>query len=103
MSIKLSKSERFEKRRQAWEKIRERGKLRFILYRGVLGFGVLMIIGSACIDRFIDHKILAFHPISSLFLILMGWLIGQIGWDDAERRFQPATKQQDSIEESHPE
>jgi hypothetical protein len=94
------KSARFEKRRQAWEKVRKHGKLRFILFRGVFGYGVLMIIVLACIDKFIDHKVLAVHPIRSSFLILAGWFIGLIGWDAGERRFRDQGKQQHSINEN---
>jgi hypothetical protein len=100
MGSKLDKAEKFEKRRQAWEKMRKQGNLRFILIRGVLGYGVSMIIAFACIDKFIDHKSLAIHPIRSLILILGGCVIGLMGWDDGERRFHGVTKQQDSINKS---
>jgi len=96
------KSARFEKRRQAWEKVRKQGKLRFILFRGVIGYGALMIIVLACCDKFIDHKVLAVHPIRSSFLILMGWFIGLIGWDTGEKRFHDPGKQQRSINENRP-
>jgi hypothetical protein len=100
MGSKLDKSEKFEKRRQAWEKVRKQGGLRFILFRGVLGWGVSMIIMGACVDTFIDHKHLSVHPVRSLFLLLAGSILGLLWWADGERRFHYATKQQDSINKS---
>jgi len=41
MSLKLNKPEKLGKRREAEEKTRQRGRLSFILYRGVLGWVVL--------------------------------------------------------------
>ena len=103
MTLKLSKSEKFEKRRQAWEKTRQHGKTRFILTQGVLGWGIVMIIVGDCIDIFIDHKNLGFHPIRSLFLILIGCLVGLMGWNDNDRRFHCTPEQKDLIDETRPD
>jgi len=100
MSLKLNKPEKLGKRREAEEKTRQRGRLSFILYRGVLGWGGLMIVVTSSSDVLIDHKRLAIHLVRSLFLILAGSVMGLLWWDNAEGRFHRATKHQDMIDKT---
>ena len=45
-----------EKLREAWEKKRQRGKLRFVLMTGVLGWGGFMFIFTNCVYVFVNHQ-----------------------------------------------
>jgi hypothetical protein len=94
------KREMTEAQRERWERVRRQGKLRFIFFRGILGYGVFMIIFGAYADKFIDHKVLAIHPVRSLFLISVGWFVGLWGWNDGENRFHRANIQPDLIKGS---
>jgi len=98
------KSTKFEKQRQSWEKIRKRGQLSFILYRGVLGWGGLMFLVMTATKVFVDHRRLSWFSmlVSALVWALAGYCWGLCVWSWTERRFQGAGKQQNSIKESKP-
>ncbi len=82
------KSIKFEKQRQSWEKIRKRGKLSFILYRGVLGWGGFMFLVMTTFQVFVNHRSLSwsFMLVSALVWPLAGYVCGLCVWSWSERR-----------------
>jgi hypothetical protein len=98
MSLQLENPGKFEKQRQAWEKIRERGKLHFVLTRGSLGWGGFMFIFMTCMSFFVDHKKPdLFLPISALFWLLAGYPFGLWLWRWCEERYHSPTNKPPSI------
>jgi hypothetical protein len=68
-----------EKRRQAWLKISGRGKARFVLIRGVLGWGMTTFVLIGLYRVFVNHDRSYLNPIS-LFIGLIAWSIGGALW-----------------------
>ncbi len=86
-----------------WERTRAKGKWRFVLLRGIIGFGVVMIV----ITGLMDHLLAYFHITSDIslkyfwqdlltirapFLLLGGVVIGLIAWRRKESEYQEALK-----------
>src|ERR1035437_5315054 len=84
------KSAKFEKQRQSWEKTRKLGKLSFIIYRGVLGWGGFMFLWMTIFEVFVIHRSLSwlFMLVSALIWPLAGYGWGLWEWRWLERRFQ---------------
>ena len=82
---------KFEKHRQAWEKLRQRGKVSFILYKGVLLWGGLMFVLTTCTNVFIRHdplnRLPMFLVIDALIWCLFGSIWGIWMWHRCEKRF----------------
>ena len=84
--------EAFEKQCDAWAKIRARGKQRFILLRGVLGWGSLMFVFMNAMDLFVHHRIDSWWlPISLVFWIAAGYGVGISMWNSFEGKFGPSS------------
>lgn len=88
---------KFEKHRQAWERLRRRGKLSFVLYKGVLLWGGFMFILTTCANVFIWHDHLDRLPVFLVIDALVWCLFGSIWalwvWHRCERRFGGSTTQ----------
>jgi hypothetical protein len=96
------KATRFEKRRQAWENTRQRGRKSFILRRGVLGWGGFMFIFMTCMSIFIDHRKIDWHYVIISLIIwpLAGYGYGLSMWCWAEERFHGSDTKPPSIIEN---
>jgi hypothetical protein len=93
----LDNPARFERQRQAWQRLRQRGKLSFIFYRGILLWGGCMFVFSTCTDVLIRHDHLdespAFLTIDALVWLLSGMIWGIWIWHRSEKRFgEPGMK-----------
>jgi hypothetical protein len=89
---KRNYDEAFEMQRDAWSKTRARGKQRFILLHGVLGWGSFMFIFINLMDSFIHHKIdYWWLPISFVFWLAGGYGVGISMWNNFEGKFGPSS------------
>jgi hypothetical protein len=68
-----------EKRRQAWLKISARGEVRFVLLRGVLGYGVLVFGLDTLYSLFINHDRRCLEPFNLIWSV-MTWLVVGLGF-----------------------
>ena len=74
-----------------WEKVRARGKARFILVSGVLSYGLPMFI----VMTFLVHRSdlsPGFIGISAILWAVGGALFGTIMWYVLERQYRKATQ-----------
>jgi hypothetical protein len=82
---------KFEKHLQAWERLRKRGKLSFVLYKGVLLWGGLMFILTTCANVFARHDQLGRLPVFLVIDALVWCFFGSIWalwvWHRCEKRF----------------
>jgi hypothetical protein len=80
-----------EKKLQAWQKARERGKQFYILTRGVLGWGATTYFVFVLYRFFSDHDttVLSLHGIVAGILVwgLFGYLVGLLTWNSNEKRY----------------
>jgi len=74
---------------QKWEKTKEKGMLRFVLLRGVLGWGVPVFIIMAFIVNKVSFGDERFIKGSLVFLVF-GVLLGMYLWGDSERKYKKA-------------
>lgn len=80
--------EAFERQREAWTKTRSRGRQRYILLRGVLGWGSFMFVFMNAMDLFIHHRIdYWWLPISFVFWLAGGYGFGISMWNSFEAKF----------------
>jgi hypothetical protein len=85
---KRNYGEAFEKQCDAWAKTRARGKQRFILLHGVLGWGSFMFVFMNVVDLFIHHGIdYWWLPISFVFWLAGGYGVGISMWNSFEAKF----------------
>jgi hypothetical protein len=83
-------SERFEQ--EAWLKIRQSGRWRFILLNGV-AYGV-MFIGTNAIALVLQHRPLYwFLPFSALIWFGAGYWYGASRWSKYEYKYGPTPRQ----------
>jgi hypothetical protein len=78
-----------EKHREYWLKTSAQGKRRFILLRGVLGFGGTMCIFFTVTKVFIDHDTSylkpSIIPIDLLVWSLAGYSFGVLMWERGQK------------------
>ncbi|HUX27832.1 MAG TPA: hypothetical protein VMV39_03555 [Terracidiphilus sp.] len=67
---------KYERQCDRWEKIRQKGKTRFLLLRGVLGYGGFMYLFMVCARVFVSHERLAWP----YMLISCGWFVAGYFW-----------------------
>jgi hypothetical protein len=84
-----------ERQRRKWEKKRKRGKQSFVVYRGVLRWGIFMFVLYLLTDRFLLHQKLDWILVTSLLIgcLLVGYAWGLCQWVINERRFGYKSKQ----------
>jgi hypothetical protein len=86
-----------------WERIRERGKLRFVLTRGVLGWGGLMFVFMSGIGIFLHHGRFYLSLPGVAFGLLIwgtgGYLFGLWMWNWNEGQFGHTKKPRSIIED----
>jgi hypothetical protein len=85
----------FERQCKKWEETIRRGKLRFILTRGVLGWGCWMLVFMTCMSVFVDHHKLDMSTVVIELAIwpLAGYGVGLGMWRSLEKQFHdPANK-----------
>ena len=89
---KRNYDEAFEKQCDAWAKTRARGKQRFILLHGVLGWGSLMFVFMNAMDFFIHRRIDSWWlPITLVIFSACGYGVGISTWNSLEARFGPSS------------
>jgi hypothetical protein len=81
---------RFDRQRQAWEKIRQRGKRSFILRRWVLLWGGFMFVVTNCLSYFRHEtwKSPVFYLGEALIWCAGGYIGGLWCWHLLEKRFK---------------
>lgn len=88
---------KFEKHRQAWERLRQRGKLSFVLYKGVLLWGGFMFVLTTSTNILIRHDPMDRMPRFLVIDALIWCVSGAIGalwvWHRCEKRFGRPTMQ----------
>jgi uncharacterized protein YqhQ len=84
-----------ERQRRKWEKKRKHGKQSFLIYRGVLRWGIFMFVLYLLTDRFILHQKIDWILVTSLLLgcLLIGYIWALCRWVINERRFGYKSKQ----------
>jgi|HubBroStandDraft_1064217.scaffolds.fasta_scaffold790455_2 hypothetical protein len=93
-SSRVDKSEILERMREWWLKTRARGKQRFILLWGVLGWGAWMFIFTSAINIFGRHEKLGwFLPFSLLIWMAVGYGFGSSMWNHFEDKYGPSSTQ----------
>jgi len=79
-----------------WEKIRVKGKNHFVLYRGILGWGLYMFIVLTIFNHLqqVDFDFSSLNSISLPILIINfivcsigGWFFGVLTWANSEKSF----------------
>jgi hypothetical protein len=90
----------FNRQRLKWEKKRKHGKRSFLLYRGVLKWGGIIL--TTITNVLARHKTLTWILVVSTLIacLFAGYVWARCVWVLNERRFSGAGKQQDSIKES---
>ena len=93
-----------QKQMLQWERTRARGRFRYVLLYGVLGFGLCMTVTSRALDVLIDQKGEPFIPGGSallpfigeriLFMLANGVVWGLIMWYVSERVYNKAMQKQ---------
>jgi len=75
-----------------WERAKAKGPLRYILMRGVLGWGVPMAVFVLAAEYFIFHRTFEFHEIvmRSVVFLMGGVLSGALDWKWTESRYRRA-------------
>ena len=76
-----------------WAKIREKGKQRFVLVNGVLGWGVATAIFWAVLMEFIEpSENIWVRPITALIIFpIAGVAFGHLMWNKSEKAYAKAT------------
>jgi hypothetical protein len=99
MKLKLDESEKIEKRRKAWEKIRQRGKRSFAFRYGALGWGGFMVVFMTSATAFVEHKRLdwLYLLINVLLWPLAGYIWGLWMWRWLDEQFHGPTNRPPSI------
>ena len=75
-----------EERVRRWAAIAAKGKTRWVIVRGILGFGITVIVLTFLQDWLVDHSISGFRQISFDLLVrvpiflLGGYLFGLATW-----------------------
>jgi hypothetical protein len=88
--LKGTDSARLEKQRELWLRIRAKGRQRFILLRGVLGFGGSMFIWTNAMGMIFDRESIDwFLPVSLMIWLGAGYFFGRSQWNRAESRYGP--------------
>jgi len=92
----------FNRQRLKWEKKRKNGRRSFILYRGVLKWGVIMCILTTITNVLSRHRKLDWPLVASALIAgpIAGYVWARCIWYVNERRFSGAGKQRNSIKES---
>lgn len=85
-----------ERDRAKWERVRAKGKRRFVLMRGVLGWGLGTAILSSVLLAI--EGVPSFHlwpglPIAVLVFAAGGYFWGSWVWDILERQYQSGSRQ----------
>ncbi|MGB7985207.1 MAG: hypothetical protein WCF54_08605 [Terracidiphilus sp.] len=94
------KAAKFEKRRLAWMKKRQRGKGSYIFRYGVLGFGGYMFLFFICWDALFNRPRLQGAALpweigGYSILFVSGFFFGLWEWQSNEKRYCYAQKQLD--------
>ncbi len=99
MRPNLDKSEKFQKQRQMWMKWRQRGKQRFALWFGVIGWGGFMIIFMACARMLFERERLdlPWVFISLVIWPIAGYFFGLRLWRSLDEKFDGRTGTPPSI------
>lgn len=86
---------------QKWQKTRQKGKLRFVIIYGVIGFGLLLSIAQLATKYILHHPHLDLKNALFLFGInlIIGALFGLFMWHSAEIKYRRAEKQYTSRDE----
>jgi hypothetical protein len=83
---------RFEKQRDLWLKMRTKGRRKFILYNGVLGWGGFMFLAMNLIEIGFHHQAIDwFLPFSALIWLVGGYSWGKYMWDHFEGKYGPTS------------
>lgn len=85
-----------ERDRAKWERVRAKGKRRFVIMRGVLGWGLSTAILSSVLSQI--EGVRSFHlwpglPIAVLVFAAGGYFWGSWVWDILERQYQSGSRQ----------
>ena len=81
-----------EAEKQSWQKVRARGRWRFILMQGILRFGLVFAAWLALLDYFVHHK--ANPPFLDtvleiiIFTLIAGYVFGEARWRISEYKYQ---------------
>jgi hypothetical protein len=96
------KSAVFNRQRLKWEKKRKHGRRSFILYRGVLKWGLIMCVLTTITNVLGRHKRMSWILVVSALIAgpAAGYVWARCMWFVNERRFSDAEKQRNSIKES---
>jgi hypothetical protein len=86
---KRNYDEASEKLGDGWLRTKARGKQRFILLYGVLGWGTFMFVFMNVIDIFVRHRIIDYWwlPISFVIWLAGGYGVGISMWNSFEAKF----------------
>jgi hypothetical protein len=84
------KQRRLQKQGKAWNMMRARGRLKFILYRGVALFGGLMFIFTTAINIIVRHQkeTVGFFLVDAVVWGFAGLLWALWTWSRYERAFR---------------
>jgi succinate-acetate transporter protein len=82
-----------EKAIKRWEATRMKGRKKFILFQGVLGWGILTGIIWVITMRFVsaEMKIFVTLPIALIIFPVAGYAWGALVWNMSEKKYLEAT------------
>lgn len=101
MFFRPNNSRKFQRRSEAWLKTRRRGKLYFIITRGVLGIG-LSLTAFGCLVTLVSHPELRWQQLRAevvlmaLFCSIIGGGWGYSIWKNCEERCCSVLREQGS-------
>ncbi len=82
-----------DEKRQRWQAIAAKGKTRWIVVRGILGFGLTLTALTFLQAWIVDHSIFGFRQIYSdllpraAFCLIGGYLFGLVTWKWFSHRY----------------
>ena len=79
---------------EKWAKTREKGKQRFVLVNGVLGWGITTAILWSVLMEFIEpSENIWIRPIIALIVFpIAGVVFGHLMWDKSEKAYEKETR-----------
>jgi len=70
-----------------WEAVRKRGEIRWVLFRGVLGYGGTLFLFNLLFDIAYHKQLWPSTAFGAVFWIIAGAFFGDWTWNSSERRF----------------
>ncbi len=95
MASETEKQLKYLRRRKAWQRVRERGRMPFVLYTWTLAGGGAMFFVIALLHFFMTHQKPNWIVVIAALILcpVAGFLLGQLDWNWKEKKYAETTPQ----------